>query len=85
MTGILVLLHKTLCLAYLGSMIISYEQYSADTTAFNNISTSAAVAPTASFKTIRPIKQNPPSKPSILGPLLSGFSAGVSVYGGLKD
>ena len=64
---------------------VNLDQYSADTTAFNNISTSAAVAPTASFKTIRPIKQEPPSKPSILGPLLSGFSAGVSVYGDLKD
>ena len=64
---------------------VNLDQYSADTTAFNNISTSAAVAPTASFKTIRPIKQNPPEKPSILGPLLGGFSTGVSVYGGLKD
>ena len=64
---------------------VTLDQYSADTTAFNNISTSAAVAPTASFKTIRPIKQNPPEKPSILGPLLGGFSTGVSVYGGLKD
>ena len=64
---------------------VNLDQYSADTTAYNNISTSAAVAPSASFKTIRPIKQEPPSKPSILGPLLSGFSTGVSVYGGLKD
>ena len=64
---------------------VNLDQYSADTTAFNNISTSAAVAPTASFKTIRPIKQNPPEKPSILGPLLGGFSTGVSVYGNLKD
>ena len=64
---------------------INLDQYSANNTAYNNISTSAAVAPSASFKTIRPIKQEPPSKPSILGPLLSGFSTGVSVYGGLKD
>ena len=64
---------------------VNLDQYSADMTALNNISTTAAVAPSASFKTIRPIKQEPPSKPSILGPLLSGFSSGVSVYGGLKD
>ena len=64
---------------------VNLDQYSADTTAYNNISTSAAVAPSASFKTIKPIKQEPPSKPSILGPLLSGFSTGVSVYGDLKD
>ena len=64
---------------------VNLDQYSADTTAFNNISTSAAVAPTASFKTIQPIKQTPPKKPSILCTLLSVFSTGVSVYGNLKD
>ena len=35
---------------------VNLDQYSADTTAYNNISTSAAVAPSASFKTIKPIK-----------------------------
>ncbi len=64
---------------------VNLDKYSADVSAYNDISTTAAVAPTASFKTIRPIKQNPPKKPSILGPLLSGFSTGVSVYGNLKD
>ena len=64
---------------------VNLDQYSSDTTALNNISTTAAVAPSASFKTIRPIKQNPPKKPSILGPLLGGFSTGVSVYGDLKE
>ena len=64
---------------------VNLDQYSSDVSAYNNISTSAAVAPTASFKTIQPIKQEPPAKPSILGPLLGGFSTGVSVYGDLKD
>jgi len=63
---------------------INLDQYSADSGAYNAITTSAAVAPSASFKTIEPIKQEPPSKPSILGPLLGGFSAGVGVYGDLK-
>ena len=64
---------------------VQLGQYSSDVSAMNQITTSAAVAPTASFKTIRPIKQNPPKKPSILGPLLGGFSTGVSVYGDLKE
>ena len=64
---------------------VDLDQYSSDVSALNRITTSAAVATSASFKTIRPIKQNPPPKPSILGPLLGGFSTGVSVYGGLKD
>mgnify|MGYP003315879892 CR=1 FL=1 len=62
---------------------VNLDQYSADTTAFNNISTSAAVAPTASFKTIQPIKQTPPKKPSILGPILGGFSTAISSAGTL--
>ena len=64
---------------------VDLDQYSSDVSAFNRITTSAAVAPSASFKTIKPIKQNPPPKPSALGPIMSGFSTGVSVYGGLKD
>ena len=64
---------------------VDLDQFSSDVSAYNRITTSAPVAPAASFKTIRPIKQQPPEKPSILGPLLGGFSAGVSVYGGLKD
>ena len=64
---------------------VDLDQYSSDVSALNRITTSAAVAPSASFKTIRPIKQNPPPKPSALGPIMSGFSTGVSVYGGLKD
>ena len=56
---------------------INLDQYSADVTANNNITTSAVVAPTASFETIKPIKQAPPSKPSALGPIMGGFSSGI--------
>ena len=64
---------------------LDLDHYAADTTAYNNISTSAYVAPAASFKTIQPIKQNPPSKPSALGPILGGigtvFSTGTTLGG----
>jgi hypothetical protein len=63
---------------------VSLDRHAADGTAYNSITTSAATSPAASFKTIQPIKQEPPSKPSILGPILGGFSTGVSVYGDLK-
>ena len=56
---------------------INLDQYSADVTARNNITTSAIVAPTASFMTVRPIEQAPPSKPSALGPIMGGFSSGI--------
>ena len=56
---------------------IDLDQYSADVTASNNITTTASVAPTASFMTTRPIKQAPPEKPSILGPIMGGFSSGI--------
>ena len=57
---------------------IDLDQYSSDVGAFNSITTTAAVAPSASFKTIRPIKQATPSKPSILGPILGGISTTLS-------
>ena len=63
---------------------INLDQYNSDMSAVNNLSTSAVIAPSASFKTIRPTKQKAPPKPSILTPLLSGFSAGVSTWSGVK-
>ena len=63
---------------------VDLDQYGADTRAYNSISTTAAIAPSASFKTIRPIEQAPPEKPSILGPLLGGIATGVGVYGQVK-
>ena len=64
---------------------VDLDQYGADTRAYNSISTTAAIAPSASFKTIRPIEQAPPEKPSILGPLLGGIASGVGVYGAITN
>ena len=58
---------------------IDLDQYAADTSARNSITTSALIAPTASFQTIKPIKQNAPSKPSILGPILGGITTTVGM------
>ena len=58
---------------------IDLDQYSADTSARNSITQSALVAPTASFQTIKPIKQNAPKKPSILGPILGGITTTVGM------
>ena len=63
---------------------VDLDQFGADTRAYNSISTTAAIAPSASFQTVRPIEQAPPEKPSALGPLLSGIATGVGVYGQLK-
>ena len=62
---------------------IDLDQYAADTSARNSITTSALIAPTASFQTIKPIKQNAPSKPSILGPILGGITTGIGVASGI--
>ena len=63
---------------------VNLDQYNSDMSAVNNLSTSAVVAPIASFQTIRPTKQKAPPKPSILTPLLQGFSAGVGTWSGVK-
>ena len=57
---------------------IDLSQYSADMQANNAITTSASVAPYASFMTARPIEQKAPRKPSALGPILSGIGTGLS-------
>tara|TARA_B100001093_G_C26832655_1_gene1016854 strand:+ start:126 stop:845 length:720 start_codon:yes stop_codon:yes gene_type:complete len=62
---------------------VNLDQYSADVTALNNLTTTAVIAPSASFETVKPIKQAPPEKPSILGPILGGFSTGVSTWSGV--
>tara|TARA_R100000231_G_scaffold53513_1_gene45004 strand:- start:528 stop:1286 length:759 start_codon:yes stop_codon:yes gene_type:complete len=56
---------------------IDLSQYSGDMKARNSITTSASVAPYASFMTPRPIEQAAPRKPSALGPILSGISTGL--------
>ena len=62
---------------------IDLDQYAADTSARNSITQSAVLTPSASFQTIKPIKQNAPSKPSILGPILGGISTGIGVASGI--
>jgi hypothetical protein len=57
---------------------IEMDQFSADTQANNSITNTAIMAPTASFMTIRPEKIKAPKKPSILGPILSGITTGLS-------
>ena len=64
---------------------LDLDQYAANTSAYNNISTSAYVAPTASFMTQKPIEQKAPPKPSPLGPILGGigtvFKTGTTLGG----
>ena len=64
---------------------LDLDHYAANTTAYNSISTSAHVAPTASFMTQKPIEQKAPPKPSPLGPILGGigtvFSTGTTLGG----
>ena len=62
---------------------IDLDQYSSNVSAFNAITTTASVAPSASFKTIQPIKQKAPPKPSPLGPILGGISTAIGTAGTL--
>ena len=62
---------------------IDLDQYAADTSARNSITQSALIAPSASFQTIKPLEQNAPKKPSILGPILGGISTGIGVASGI--
>jgi len=57
---------------------IDMDLYSANVGAQSSISNSAMMAPTASFMTMRPEKIKAPKKPSILGPILSGITTGLS-------
>ena len=63
---------------------VDLDQFSADNQARNSVSNSVMFPPTASFKTIKPIKQNAPKKPSMLGAIMAGASAGLSGYGAAK-
>jgi len=59
---------------------IDLDQWSADNQAMNSITNSAMFAPTASFAPIKPIKQNAPSKPGLLGSIMAGVGAGLGAY-----
>lgn len=58
------------------------SQYSADTQAYNSV-IAAPMAPVAEFKTIRPTKMANPEKPSMLGSIMTGFSAAVKTGSGI--
>ena len=63
---------------------VNLDQFSSDVSAYNRITTTAPMAPAASFMTMRPIEQAPPPKPSILTPILGGFVTGVQTGFGVK-
>lgn len=59
---------------------IDLDQFSADNVAQGRINTQAIMSPTASFQSVRPIEMKAPRKPSILGPIMAGVSAGLMAY-----
>jgi len=58
------------------------SQYSADSQAMNSV-IAAPMAPIAEFKTVRPVKMAAPEKPSMLGSIMTGFSAAVKTGSGI--
>ena len=58
------------------------RQYAADSQAYNSV-IAAPMAPSAEFKTVRPVKMAAPEKPSMLGAIMTGFSAGVKIGSGI--
>jgi hypothetical protein len=59
------------------------SQYAADSRAVNALPAGPLFAPTAEFQTIKPIKQGDPEKPSMLGSIMQGAIAGVTVGSGI--
>ena len=59
------------------------SQYAADSRAVNALPAGPLFAPTAEFQTVKPIEQAGPSKPSMLGSIMTGVTAGVSVGSGI--
>ena len=58
------------------------SQYSADSAAYNSV-IAAPMAPVAEFQTVRPVEMAAPEKPSMLGAIMTGFSAGVKTGSGI--
>lgn len=56
------------------------SKYAGDMQATRGIKGGPNRAPTASFQTIKPTMIEPPKKPSSLGPILGGITAGFSTY-----
>ena len=63
---------------------IALSKYSADATTFSSLRGGPTLAPSASFAPIEPIKKSRPSKPSALGPILSGATTGMTTYIGTE-
>ena len=58
------------------------SQYAADSQAYNSV-IAAPMAPVAEFKTVKPVKMAAPEKPSMLGSIMTGFSAAVKTGSGI--
>ena len=63
---------------------IALSKFSADATALGQLDSGPTLAPSASFAPVKPIKKEPPSKPSPLGAIMSGVTTGMSTYVGTK-
>ena len=61
---------------------ILLSQYAADSQAYNNI-LATPMAPVAEFQTVRPVEMAGPEKPSMLGSVMTGFSAAVKTGSGI--
>ena len=61
---------------------ILLSQYAADSQAYNNI-LATPMAPIAEFQTVRPVEMAGPEKPSMLGSVMTGFSAAVKTGSGI--
>ena len=63
---------------------IALSKFSADAAALGQLDSGPTLAPSASFAPVKPIKKEPPSKPSPLGAIMSGVTTGMSTYVGTK-
>ena len=59
------------------------SQYAADSRAVNALPAGPLFTPEAEFQTIKPLKQSTPDKPSMLGSIMAGAIAGVTVGSGI--
>ena len=59
---------------------IALDHYSADNKAQSQLPALPSFAPTAELSQVAPIFQSGPTKPSMLGPAIKGFTAGFKTY-----
>lgn len=60
---------------------IGLGKYGADVAAYNALRGGPTMAPDAAMAPVSPMEIERPSRPSMLGPILSGIMTGLSVYG----